>query len=341
MNTKKNKSMYHSLLLLAFMVLIAGMLFSQEQQANVIEVVPHLYIIDSLPGSGNVAFLVTDDGVLVIDSGGSIQSGKIIIQKIKETTQKPIKYLILTHYHRDHTSGIPAFPEGIIIIAHQNVTTNILGFNKKKFDENTQRLSLEVEKESAELSQLKSVNNSDISVKEEKLRKDEAQLQEYKDTKFTIPTQTYEKEKTISFGGVTVQLIYPGGAHTNGNSLVYFPQLKVMHTGDLLFNGTLPYIDFDAGSNTRNWIDWMKKLYTWDLVKIIPGHGPVSDKEVFKRQEDYLTHLRAAVTTAIKEGLTLEKMQETIQLPQYREWKNYSRLLKMNIEMVYKEMTAK
>ena len=81
---------------------------------------------------GNVAFLVTDEGVLVVDSGTSPEAGRLVMAEIAKKTDKPVKYLVLTHYHGDHTFGLQAFPSSTVIIAQQNTADNIRHLNEPR-----------------------------------------------------------------------------------------------------------------------------------------------------------------------------------------------------------------
>lgn len=98
-------------------------LFCQTNGIDLQKITDHLYIISG--AGGNVAFFVTETGVLVIDSGNKPDNEKNILNKIHEVTEKPIKYLVFTHYHGDHILGAQNFPESTIIISHENTRINI------------------------------------------------------------------------------------------------------------------------------------------------------------------------------------------------------------------------
>ena len=134
-----------------------------------------------------------------------------------------------------------------------------------------------------------------------------------------------------------IELYYLGPGHTSGNTVVYFKNNKTVHLGDLFFNDAYPYIDFDAGSNTENWIEILKEVYSWDIDYVIPGHGDITTKDGIKKQINYLVDLRRAVKEGLDNGKSLEILKNEITLEAYSEyiWPVY---LKIGIEAVYNEM---
>ena len=111
--------LYFSLLILFAL----SFTLAQNEGAQVTQVTDRLYVISGL--GGNVGFIITNEGVLVVDAGNSLSDAKTILQTIKEKTDKPIKYLVLTHYHGDHTNGMQAFPPEVISIGQKNIIANL------------------------------------------------------------------------------------------------------------------------------------------------------------------------------------------------------------------------
>ncbi|TFG74150.1 MAG: MBL fold metallo-hydrolase, partial [Chrysiogenales bacterium] len=107
----------------------AGLWAADEVKA--VPVAGGLYLMEGMDG-GNVAFLVTDEGVLVVDSGTSPEQGKLVMDEIAKKTDKPVKYLVLTHYHGDHTFGLQAFPASTVVIAQQNTADNMHKLNEPR-----------------------------------------------------------------------------------------------------------------------------------------------------------------------------------------------------------------
>jgi cyclase len=158
------------------------------------------------------------------------------------------------------------------------------------------------------------------------------------------PTETYEDEMTLRVGEETVKLLYFGPAHTSGDTVVVFEKAKVVHVGDLFFQGMVAYIDVEDGSDTQNWIVTIGRICeTYPDFHIIPGHGKVTDTREFMKFADYLRYLRKEVAAAIKAGKTREEAQDSIDLTNFSHIQDINEVFnkKSNIGWVYDEMTRK
>jgi glyoxylase-like metal-dependent hydrolase (beta-lactamase superfamily II) len=159
-----------------------------------------------------------------------------------------------------------------------------------------------------------------------------------------IPKITYVKEMCFQFDSEPVRLEWHGSAHTSGDTIVIFEKSKVIHTGDLFFNGSAAYIDVKDGSQTQNWIHIIRKIARKypDFI-VIPGHGPVSDMKGWLEFADYLQFIRDQVIAAIKAGKTREQAMESIDLERYKHLKEKGNFItkKNNIGWIYDELTRK
>lgn len=326
---------------LMVMLLISVGAWAQNIDPKVTEVAKDLYMISGLAGSGNVAFFVTGEGVLVVDSGELPVLGKTIVDLIKKKTKKPVTHMIFTHYHYDHTYGINGFPKDIKIIGHANVVKNIESLNKKRYKEGIEKnYPAHLEKLKQKLETLKAKKDPKAKEVEKKLKLETDYFKELKTVKIKVPTMTFDDKMTITLGGEKIQLIYPGNAHTRGNCLVYFPKQKVIHMGDILFQGSYPYLDIKGGTNTRNWISALEDVTKMDVEKVIPGHGVLTSKKDVHVLSAYLADLRKAVKKEIKKGVSLDKMKKELRFPTYKHFK-WAGLRAQNIHQVYLEITEK
>ncbi len=330
--------------LLAAILLLSFFLFSplnsQSQELELHKITDSLYTISGL--GGNVAFLITEDGVLVVDSGTIPNHGKEIAAEIEKITEKPIKYLIYTHYHGDHTHGAQCLPANITTISHINTRKNMENLDlprMKEAMENT--IPQQIKKLEEKVEKLTAEKSPDLEKTEKELQQTKQQFAEYKKFMLVFPTITFKKKSVIYLGNQKIKLFYLGSGHTNGDILVYFPEEKVIHMGDLYFENMIPYIDYQAGSNTENWIKILEKVIEMDVEKAIPGHGEITDKNGLSEQIQYFKDLRAEVEKFIKQGASLEETKEKLSLPEYKDKGYYDRLIPVNIEAVYKEMTEK
>ena len=313
-------------------------LFAGENPLKITTIQDDLYLITGMRWDINVTFLVTADGVLVVDSGNDVAEGRWVIEKIKEKTDKPISTVILTHYHFDHTLGLLGFPKDLTIIAHNNCAKNMTQSNENRFKWLIEKgLPGEIQELQKKIADLKEENNLDAEKEEKQLKSIKQRLEDFKKAKLVHPNITFDKKLTLVMGKEKIEIIYPGNAHTNGNALIYLPARKVMIMGDMLFHGYIPYIDWQAGSDTKKWIAWMEKLSQWDIETVIPGHGEVTNKAAFEKKKRYLTDLRKSIKEAIDKGMSLEEMQKSVKMTDYKDLQFFE-YLSSNIEAVYQEL---
>jgi cyclase len=332
----------NAILIFAIMFLFVGFAggLRAAGEAKAVPVAGGLYLMEGLEG-GNVAFLVTDEGVLVVDSGTSPAEGKLVMDAIAAITDQPVKYLVLTHYHGDHSFGLQSFPASTVVVAQQNTAGNIRKLNEPRIQGMmVKRMPEMVAAQKFKVEQLRRKKGKDLKKEEERLKTLESEFAELQGLRFVYPAITFETKLCISLGGEEIKVIYPGPAHTNGDSLVYFPGLKVVHMGDLLFNGLLPYIGAEAGADTANWMEKLREVSGWDAEKFIPGHGPVGGREALLRLAAYLDDLRQAVQKVIAAGQTLEQAKKMAPLPAWKDLK-WQEMFPRNVEAVYNELTRK
>jgi glyoxylase-like metal-dependent hydrolase (beta-lactamase superfamily II) len=125
----------------------------------------------------------------------------------------------------------------------------------------------------------------------------------------TLPNQTVRNEHELQVGGKTVRLIHPGRGHTDGDLVVLFVEDRVLHTGDLFFNGRYPNIDLEAGGSVSEWVATIDRMLELDFDKVIPGHGPVTDREGLKAFQTFMRQLAGVGEQAARNGWSLEQTE--------------------------------
>ncbi len=243
------------------------------------EVVPCVYVITDLSFS-NCGFIVTDEGVVVVDTQLIPFFAIEMIKEIKAITDKPIKYAINTQWHTDHVGGNEAFFPQTRIIAHE-FTRKIIAKRRKEQEE----------------------GKVDESLK---------QLGEFK---FTPPDITFDENMTLHMGGKVIELKFFGGGHTGGDIVVYLPKEKVIFSGDLFSKGSgLP--DYRDDSNIDKLIKSLRKMQTLDIEKIVPGHMSIVEKKDIQVSIDKLLAFRAEVKKYVDANIPPEKAAEAIKFPE-------------------------
>jgi cyclase len=310
---------------------------SQGEDLKMQKLSENLYVLSG--GGGNVAFLVTENGVLVVDSKVSPALGEKVISKIREVTDKSIIYLIYTHYHGDHIQGAQNFPKDITVVSHINTLSNIEKISLARLTE--QKIKL-LPKQQQDLEEkvkiMQKEKNAKLAESEKELETLKKRINDIEHIKIIKPNFTVGNEAAIYMGTQVIKLFYLGSAHTNGELIVHFVNEKIIHTGDLLFNNIIPYIDFEAGCNTENWISILEKLSKMDVVKFIPGHGEVTDKGALSKAAEYFKDIRAEVKKYISQGKTLDETKNQLTLEKYKDLDGYKQRLSRNVEAIYQEM---
>jgi glyoxylase-like metal-dependent hydrolase (beta-lactamase superfamily II) len=129
------------------------------------------------------------------------------------------------------------------------------------------------------------------------------------DASGTLPNETFERERELSLGGKTVRLLHPGRGHTDGDLVALFVEDRVVHLGDLYFNGRYPNIDLEAGGSVREWVATIDRVLELDFDAVIPGHGPVTDREGLRVFQHFMRQLAAVGEEAARSGRSLEETQ--------------------------------
>ena len=130
----------------------------------------------------------------------------------------------------------------------------------------------------------------------------------------TLPNDLFEHEHELRIGGKTIRSIHPGRGHTGGDLVVLFVEDRVLHAGDLLFSGRYPNIDLEAGGSVREWIGTLDRVLELDFDRVIPGHGPVTDRAGVRAFQRFLSEVWRAGEEAAREGLSLEETLARTQL---------------------------
>jgi cyclase len=276
--------------------------FSAEPE--VVKLADGVYGFIGKEGAANSGFVITNEGVVVIDTQGPKDLALLLKKKIQEVTDKPIVYVINTHYHGDHTFGNQYFKEAKEVIAHENTKRNL------------------IEKDKQQREQFKKFFG-------------EKSLAGFE---LTLPTKTFKDTLTLRAGGKTIELAYLGKGHTDSDIVAYLPIERILFGGDLLYKGRLPWL---GDAYTSDWIETLKKLKNFDAGIYVPGHGGVGNISILFMFKQYLADLQLEVRKYIKKGKTIDETKKEVSLPKYKTWLKYKEWLPLNVEKIYRELTEK
>lgn len=300
----------------------------------------------------NAAVILTNDGVIVVDSHSKPSAAAALYREIQSVTRQPIRKVINTHFHWDHWQGnqvyAEAFPDLEIIASErtrENLTRPNAGNGGVSF----------VEKELVavprEIAKLKDdiVRSKDAQQKarlEANLAQTEAYLEEMKQFKPGLPTRTFSNSVKLNEGGREIEILLLGRGHTDGDVFIYLPQEKVVATGDALID----WMPFMNDGFPEDWVQTLDALERYDFERVIPGHGDVMPKSQLAFFRGYLSDLVAAIKHAAADGASLEEMKVKIadQLaPKYEKGMSkytlgqYRDRIGLNVEIVYRKVVLK
>ena len=284
---------------------------------------------------GNISFLVTDDGVILIDVGNSPQAGKRTMEYIASITSKPLKYVIITHYHFDHVGGLGELPVTAQIIGQKNGIKNLKNGEDFRRYEFEKKLPHEIDSLKQLKDKFKTMGSRELVKIDSILKAKENKLTSLKNEKTIYPSILVDSLKTIVLGKDTIELYYPGKAHTDGDLVVYFKNRNIMALGDLLFNHSYPYMD--PLGDAANWSLQLQRYAKFNAKIYIPGHFGLAHKDDLLLLSNYLTELRNEVIKLKKAGKPLNEIKSTVNLTQYKDFE-LSFLREMNIEEVYNQL---
>jgi glyoxylase-like metal-dependent hydrolase (beta-lactamase superfamily II) len=291
------------LLILAIAIIsLGGLHQAQAQDFSKVEIKATKVAgnIYMLEGSGgNIGVSVGPDGILIVDDQFAPLADKIKAT-LKTLGDGKLKFVLNTHYHGDHTDGNVAFGPDALIIAQENVRKRLSTEQVSKFFKRTTPAS----------------------------------------PKEALPVVTFDHAVSVFFNGEEIKVIHFPHSHTDGDSIIFFTNSNVIHMGDNFFNPRFPVVDLEAGGNvvgmTKTVGEVITKLPTG--VKIIPGHGPLSDAEGLKAFHRMLVETTDIVRKKKKAGKALEKIKAE-GLPE--EWKSWGEgYIKTGvwIELVYNSL---
>jgi cyclase len=271
----------------------------------------------------NSGIIVNRDNVVVVDSPLLPSWGRDLVAEIRKITDKPVRYVINTHYHSDHVYGnqaiLEAYGPNVDFIAQSFTRTDILNLDIPGLPKTGQNAPVAIARLEKELADGKDPQGNALdagtrTAVQGQLAVQKGMLSEYQQIHPVPPTMTYQSELVLHMPDRDIELRHPNRAHTRGDTLVFLPKEKVLFTGDA-FATSIPNM---GSSYPVEWIDTVAQMRQWDWDTVVTGHeGIQHGKEHLDRWGAYLTDLVAKVREASAKGMTLEQAQKSIDLSAY------------------------
>jgi glyoxylase-like metal-dependent hydrolase (beta-lactamase superfamily II) len=244
-------------------------------------------------GTGNVAvganaaIIINEDDVLVVDSHISPAAAAALINELRSITDKPVRYVVNTHFHFDHAHGNQIYPTDVQVIGHE-FTREMLA-NGGSVGRTYQRF-------------------------QEAMASQPGYVEGQEGLTPTPPNTTLSERMTLFRGGRETRLLFFGRGHTGGDIVVHLPAERILITGDLLLEG----IPFIGDGFPTDWVETLEELKGLGFDVILPGHGrPFSDRVKIDHLQGYLRDLWERTSEAYSLGLTAEQAAEQIDLSEH------------------------
>jgi len=278
------------------LMVLAGVALGGSQAAaqtpTVKQVASDVYFFFDFNGS-NAVFLVTDDGVLLIDTRTHPREGRDLLERIRKVTDKPVKWVINSHFHGDHHMGNSVFKDLGATFVAQEETARIM-----------QR-----------------VQPKEMARRVEGFR---SRGYDPADVKLVLPDVTFDSKMTIRLGGREVRLFYLGPGQQAGDTFVQFPHARLLFTPGAFAKHSMPNMLFTP--SVDNWIKLLDQVAVMDVDAILPAHGDIATRADVKELAAMLADEYATVKDAVNRGVSLDQATTALTFPQYKDWRNYARL---------------
>jgi glyoxylase-like metal-dependent hydrolase (beta-lactamase superfamily II) len=276
-----------------------------------VRVADSVYAFIGLPGEiapenegnvGNAGFIVGDTGIVVVDTGVSYRYGRAMLEAIARVSPKPVVLVINTHAVQEFLFGNAAFAEREVpLLAH----AESVGLMRQRCEHclsNLQRI-LGAERMAG--------------------------------TRLVIPQRTVTGSTTLTVAGRTLDLLHYGWASTPGDLAVFDRASGVLFAGGLLANDRVPEL---RDGHYQGWLDALDRLEALPCSRIVPGHGPVTDKRVVAAMRRYLLDLDRRVQMLYRSGASLLEAVDRADLPAYSGWSAYPATHRKNAQQRYLEL---
>src|SRR5438477_7261542 len=301
------------ILSLASAALVCGQTAAAQQQPDfskvqikATKVSGNIYMLEGQ--GGNIAASVGEDGIVIVDDQFAPLADKIqaALKELK-ITDKPVRFVINTHYHGDHTGGnVPFNNAGSTLIAQDNV--------RKRLESG-------------------GTAGNGGSIKMEVKPAEKAAL----------PIITFDHDVTVHLNGEDIRALHFPSGHTDGDSIIFFPKSNVVHMGDDFVRYGFPFIDLGSGGSVEGMIAAMQEVLPKlpPDVKVIPGHGNVSNLDDVRNYVKMLIDTRAAVEKGVQQKKTLDQLKQEKVLATWQKWSGDFVTTDAFIETLYNDLTGK
>ena len=256
----------------------------------------------------NTAIIENDDGVMIVDTHSKPSAARVIVEKLRDITRKPVRYVVNTHFHWDHWHGNEVYPAtypDAEIVTNQITREAMVMKGLKRIQDHVRQVPGEIAKLKADL---QVASPSQRTKLEADRRLAEAYLAEVKALRPALPTIAFEQAMKLYRRDREIHLLHLGRAHTAGDVFVYLPREKVVITGDAMIGWT----PFMGDGYPEEWAATLDRLAELDFTHIIMGHGNVTGREWLGTFRSYVHDMVEAVRQEAASGATLDEVKQRV-----------------------------
>ena len=287
-----------------YFLFVACHLLAQDLGPHFKKIKDGIYVYAQKPADSNAGIILTQEGIVLIDSGHNPPDSQAILKAVKQLTSQPIRFLINTEPHGDHTTGHFLFSPPAIIIAHEGATDSM----KKAY--NPQR--------------------------NEKLMADYPDMREsFKGFKMITPQIEYRDKMTLNVGERTFELYYLKNVHSEADTAIWLPRERVIFSAAVA--GVKRFSNIRPSVQIEDMISAMKMMKSLNPEIVVPGHGPPGTTKIFDDSIQYYTLLLERVGKMAKEGKSLDSIKKELRMPETDDWASKDRI-DTNIESAYRSV---
>ena len=273
----------------------------------------------------NAAIILNDNEVLVVDTHYTPSAARALLAEIKKLTDKPVRYVVETHWHNDHVQGSQAYvnvyPGGVEFISSHATREDIEKKAIPSVKEDLESLPQRIEQAEQQLAAGKGQDGQPLTDEQKQQRRaqidrQKAYLEELKQMQIGLPTLTFERSLVLHRGPHPIHVLYFFKGHTRGDVVVYLPDQKVLVAGDLVTQG----LPFPRDSYPAEWVKTLKAIAEINFDQLIPGHGPVQKgKDHVNLLAQIFESVVQQVKVSARRGYSLERTKKRVKLEQFRQ----------------------
>lgn len=258
--------------------------------------------------NSNTAIIESDDGAVIVDTHSKPSAARVIVDRLRDVTAKPVRYVVNTHFHWDHWHGNEVYPAaypGAEIITNQLTREAMVKKGLKRIQDHVRQVPGEIARLRAELAAATPPQRAKLQAD---LRLAESYLAEVRAMKPALPTMAFERTMKLYRRDREIHLLYLGRAHTEGDVFVYLPRERVVITGDAVIGWT----PFMGDGYPEDWVTTLDRLAELDWDTLVMGHGEPAGREWLRTFRGYIHDMVEAVREEAATGASLDDVKARV-----------------------------